>query len=484
MQAIAQANAHALQAFLTTPLDQLIHKDNDGTPRPAAFAGHLPALLAAAAKVRNFSNYGDFAATFDATPFKGKRDFDLHLNSRCIDGVLSGMEIIHVSSGSGGIPTFWGRNLSEELAVAVRFEQIFLDAFEADRVSTLVVVALPMGSYLAQKGYKISIISPGNNIPEILRVITALSPSFQQTVIAGYPPFVKSVIDQGLSLNLPWPSFHIKCIFAGEVFSEEWRHLVAQRAGIQEPLKSIVSIYGTADCGVLGNETVLSATIRSFLASRPELMAKLFGKQRIPSFMQYDPLSRFFETHPEDGTLVVTTMPPADWRMSMPLVRYCIGDSGGVIGFDALMQFLKHEAEFDALNAVGSDSVVRRLPFVWVFGRAFWTVSMYGANVFVENVMVGLEQPSVHNLVTGKFVLSVSDNVDDVRLLVRVELAKGVSGNGDVELRVAESIKHELRRLNSEFKNYVPEEKQVPIVELYEFGDGKWFPIGVKHSYI
>jgi hypothetical protein len=25
----------------------------------------------------------------------------------------------------------------------------------------------------------------------------------------------------------------------------------------------------------------------------------------------------------------------------------------------------------------------RRLPFVFVFGRAFWTVSLYGANVYV-----------------------------------------------------------------------------------------------------
>ena len=35
----------------------------------------------------------------------------------------------------------------------------------------------------------------------------------------------------------------------------------------------------------------------------------------------------------------------------------------------------------------------RMLPFLWIFGRKFWTVSLYGANVFVENVMGGLEQP-------------------------------------------------------------------------------------------
>ena len=34
--------------------------------------------------------------------------------------------------------------------------------------------------------------------------------------------------------------------------------------------------------------------------------------------------------------------------------------------------------------------------------RSFWTVSLYGANVYVENIMSGLEKEEVHNLVTGK----------------------------------------------------------------------------------
>lgn len=38
-------------------------------------------------------------------------------------------------------------------------------------------------------------------------------------------------------------------VLAGEVFSEEWRALMAERAGIDMPLRDIVSIYGTADAG-------------------------------------------------------------------------------------------------------------------------------------------------------------------------------------------------------------------------------------------
>ncbi|KAJ3292700.1 hypothetical protein HDU79_001159 [Rhizoclosmatium sp. JEL0117] len=403
MATVGEHNAQAISAFLTSPLDHLLSEtENDGSIRPSAVKDRFPVLIERARETSIYANVTDF----ESAPFKGKKDFDLSLSARCVRGELDGLEVIHVSSGSGGVPTFWGRNVAEELAVAVRFEHIFRDAFNAHELSTLVVVALPMGSwvgglfttfcvrYLSQKGYKISVISPGNNIPELLRVITSLSPSFHQTVIAGYPPFVKTLIDQGITLNVPWSTFNLRCIFAGEVFSEEWRTLVATRAGIQTPLKNMVSIYGTADCGVLANETLLSATIRNFLASRPDLMKTLFGKERIPSFMQYDPLNRYFERHPTDGSLVVTTMPPPPrGDMAMPLLRYCIGDDGGIIGFDELMVFLKGNG-YDPMVEL-KETRIRKLPFVWVFGRAFWTVSMYGANVYVENIMVGLEQPDV-----------------------------------------------------------------------------------------
>jgi phenylacetate-CoA ligase len=48
---------------------------------------------------------------------------------------------------------------------------------------------------------------------------------------------------------------------------------------------------------------------------------------------------------------------------------------------------------------------------------------------------------------------------------------------------IASSILAQLRRLNSEFANYVPPEYQLPVVTLTETGDAEYFPIGVKHRY-
>lgn len=98
--------------------------------------------------------------------------------------------------------------------------------------------------HLAQKGDPITLITPGNNKNEIFRVIEALGSHFEQGV--------------------DWKRYRIKLIFAGEIFSEEWR-------------------------------------------AHPEAARELFGESRLPTLVQYDPLSRFFEVTPE-----VTLKPMGD----------------------------------------------------------------------------------------------------------------------------------------------------------------------------
>jgi phenylacetate-CoA ligase len=48
------------------------------------------------------------------------------------------------------------------------------------------------------------------------------------------------VIDSGTG----WSAHRIKMVFAGEVFSEEWRDLVASQAGVADPVSDMVSLYG------------------------------------------------------------------------------------------------------------------------------------------------------------------------------------------------------------------------------------------------
>ena len=121
--------------------------------------------------------------------------------------------------------------------------------------------------HLAAKGYPIIAVAPGNNKAEILRVIPELAPHCDQTVLLGYPPFVKDVIDTGIAAGLDWARYAVKLVLAGEVFSEEWRDPGGQRAGMSSPCYDWASLYGTADSWVRGTETPLSVCILRFLAS-------------------------------------------------------------------------------------------------------------------------------------------------------------------------------------------------------------------------
>ncbi|WP_188186770.1 phenylacetate--CoA ligase family protein [Nonomuraea sp. SYSU D8015] len=394
----------------------------------------------------------------------------------CRGGVIGDM--IAVSSGSTGEPSFWPRSASDERVIAARFEEVFRDSFAARERRTLAVVCFALGTWvgglftvnccrhLAERGYPITVIAPGTDRREIARVLPELAPHFDQVVLLGYPPFLKNVID---TEDLPWAAWNVKLVTAGEVFSEEWRTLVAERAGIADPVRGIASLYGTADAGVLGNETALSVEIRRFLSARPDAARELFGESRLPTLVQYDPEVRFFEEH--QGTLLFSG------DNGIPLIRYHIADEGGVIPYDRMLDFVRRHGFEPSVPSP-------ERPFVYVFGRSHFTVSYYGANVYPENIAVGLEQPEVSGSVTGKFVMEVVEDArHDRHLTVTVELMPGEKPADETAQAVGQSILTQLLRLNSEFAAYVPPVQQMPFIRLREAGDPEYFPPGAKHRY-
>ncbi len=405
------------------------------------------------------------------------------LPERCWDGEIAAQAMIAVSSGSTGKPMFWPRSLEHELEVSYRFEHIFRDSFEAHKRTTLAVVCFAMGTwvggmytaqscrYLSGKGYPITLVTPGNNKEEIYRVVTELGAHYEQVVLLGYPPFLKDVISGGVAQGVDWSSCKLKFVFAGEVFSEEWRALLCERAGGVSPVTDTASLYGTADAGVLGNETCLSIRIRQFLSKAPALAESLFGETRLPTLVQYDPNSRYFEE--VDSTLVVSG------DGGVPLIRYHIADKGGVIPFEAMADIVQAHMP----HVVETLKKARPLPFVFLFGRADFTVSYYGANIYPENICVGLEQADINEWVSGKFVLTIKEDDGRHRLQIVVELLPNVDATPQRVARIGESIVAELLRLNSEFANYVPKECRRPDVKLLPFGEPNYFPIGVKHRY-
>src|SRR5215471_5035747 len=205
----------ALTGLMETPLDAALATGGD--PAEAAVA----LFRATAERVPAYRDWLD-ERSFDPKTVRTRDDFAsvpvmtkqnyvarYPLAARCRDGRLEGCDMVAVSSGSTGTPTFWPRALCDEMLVARRFEQVFVDAFRADQKKTLAVVCFALGTWVggmyttnacrlvAARGHPVTVITPGNARDEILRVLRELSPSFDQSVLLGYPPFLKDVIDTG-----------------------------------------------------------------------------------------------------------------------------------------------------------------------------------------------------------------------------------------------------------------------------------------------
>ena len=493
----SQQALEAWQSFLGTPLDTILTRQTEEAPEQAVLALFHTVVTSVPAYRSYLSEQGIDPASvqtiedFKRLPQITKKNYQLRypLKDMCRNGELESCDFIAVSSGSIGKPTFWPRFLSDELRIAARFEQIFHDSFRADEHRTLAVVCFTLGTwvggmftanccrYLSSKGYPITVITPGNNKDEIYRVVTELGGAFEQVVLLGYPPFLKDIVDGGIARGIDWKQYRPKFVMAGEVFSEEWRSLVGERVGSDNPCYASASLYGTADAGVLANETPLSICVRRFLAVTPDAARELFGESRLPTLAQYDPLSRFFEM--DSRSLLFSG------DNGIPLIRYNILDTGGIVRYAEMMAFLAKWGfdPFAELRQHGERGM-RELPFVFVFGRSDFTVSYFGANIYPENVTVGLEQPAVSAAVTGKFVLEVKEDTDQNRLLsVTVELAPRVGESDELRQAIADSILAHLLRLNSEFANYVPAEYRLVQITLKAMGDPEYFPVGVKHRY-
>ena len=487
----------ALRAFHETPLGDLLalHKMSSAD---AAVLSHFHAVArdvpAYAAFLREHGvDAGSVRSIedFRRVPPTTKEDYQRRhpLPDLCRGGALDACDMVAVSSGSTGAPACWPRFVTDELSVAARFEQVLHDGFRADERRTLAVVCFALGTWvggmytaaccrhLAAKGYPLTVVTPGNQKAEILRVLGELRGSYDQVVLLGYPPFLKDVIDAARADGFDWSRPKVRLVMAGEVFSEEWRSLVCARLGTDAPEESTASLYGTADGGVLANETPLSIRIRRFLSGHPAAARELFGEARLPTLCQYDPLHRYFES--DDGDLLFSGDSGA------PLVRYKILDRGGLFSYAGLLSALEDHG-FDPLAGVapGTAARVRDLPFVFVFGRSSFAVSFYGANVYPENVSVGLEQPELAPHVTGKFVMQVVSDADlNAELEIAVELAPGMVASRALEERIAASIRTHVERLNSEYAHYAPEGRRTPRVRLLPTGDPAYFPAGVKHRY-
>jgi len=413
------------------------------------------------------------------------------LHMLCYGGDLFSNQIIASSSGTTGEPFFWPRGPLQDSEGVDTHELIYRDIFRTDQLKTLVVVCFSMGEWVAglftatstlgvaSRGHRLNVITPGLERATAIRSIKALGHYYDQVILAGYPPFLKDVLDDGKEAGINWSKLNTKLLMAGEGISEEWRDYVLKEVGATNPYTDAINIYGCADAAVLGHETPTSILIRRVYNRSPRLRQDFFGTSNLSSLVQYDPSQRYFEA--VDGRLIVTA------QTGIPLIRYDTQDKGGLYTFEELVKPI-HERFTNKLQLISSGhNSWKEHPFIYLEGRSHSVATIYSVNVYPENVKAALVDKQIRRWASGRFTMATGQLANmDQSLVINIELAKGVSEEQvDRELFLGVIVK-KIRKLNAEY-NYlyksVPK-KAEPRIEFIAWGDATYFSRDGKHRWV
>lgn len=432
---------------------------------------------------------------FAALPIVNKKNYlrQYPLHDLCWEGSVTSMNVISVSSGSTGKPFLWPRDIWLEREVDYWYSLTLEDLFNVPEKPSLLLICFAMGMYIAgpftyasclrysQTGRPLTVACPGNRPDEVLQIIRDLWPEYEQIIIGGYPPLVKDIIDIGIEEGIDWKAKTTKLFFGGEGFSEHWRDYVHAKTGHPQRTGGTVNMYGTADAALLGIETPTSVLLRS-LAEGTDARLAFFKDERLPSVLAYNPLFKYFEITQED-TVIFTS------STGVPLIRYDIGDQGGLISYRHaahLIQDSSGQSLQEKLEQEHFSHLDLAFPLVYVFGRKDFTVHLYGANVYPENIKESLEDPLLVSILTGKFIMTVEHTADMTPYLqVRVQCQPDINRTAGLRDQIASKITRTLRQRNSEYDviyNTI-HEKAEPRVILDSYSNQD-YTVNIKHRWV
>jgi phenylacetate-CoA ligase len=326
----------------------------------------------------------------------------------------------------------------------------------------------------------ISIITPGIHKGEIFEALSHLPSHYKQVVLTGYPPFIKDVLDEAPGHGVDLASLHTRVIFAAETFTERFRDYIATAAGIKDVCRDTMNIYGSAELGVMAFETPLTIHARRRDGTGHQLLHRVLGRDdKLPTLAQYDPGHICFEE--QDQRILITG------DNALPLIRYEIGDSGGVFDFEAFVERY-HDLGVDLLGEMPESNPPRPpLPLVYVYERADFATKLYGLFVFPAHVREALEHPSVVKAITGKFTLVTKTNEKlDQFLEINIELRPHTVAPPELANSLRELIVHALVSHNAEYSalHSVTPNRTIPQLVFWPYEHPEYFKPGVKQKWV
>ena len=298
--------------------------------------------------------------------------------------------------------------------------------------------------WLSKQEYQLTSVTPGIEKHDILHILKNLAPNFQNVVLAGYPSFIMDVLRELKTKNISFPK-NLKIITAGDSFSEEWRDSVCKLLGPQARPESIISIYGSADAGVMGFETPFSIFIRREAEKNKIFRSKIFGKnEKTPALVQFDPEHCFVESVKGEILLTAAT--------AIPLIRYNIQDIGKVVSFDEMKTLL---SKYNLAAKSSQKGLLNwNLPFIIKEGRSDVAVTFYALNIYPEHIETALTDKKITNLVSGNFKAynqTIKNNSRE-NLCLEIEMAEKKQPSKSALKKITDALIENLLKINIEFR--------------------------------
>lgn len=409
------------------------------------------------------------------------------------DGALKNPLVWTATSGSTGEPFYFPRRRALDEQYSVIVENYLRSSSHGMESPTLVIVGFGMGVWIGglitYKAFEIaaerlnqpiSIITPGINKPEIFNALRKLAPRFKQTVLIGYPPFVKDILDEAAEQRINIRNLNLRLFFAAEAFTESFRDHLVLKGNIKSPYRDTLNIYGTADIGAMAFESPLSIMIRRNSLKDERLFEMIFSKiGKTPTLAQYDPTFVSFEAVNEEILLTGDN--------ALPLIRYAVGDNGGVI---SMRDMVRRCAIYDfnlIREARKLNLPTSELPFVYVYERSDFSTKLYGAIIYPEHIKEGLGHLSLQPFITGKFsMMTRFDEQHNEYLEVNIEMKRGIQASGQLAKRVQAAVIESLLKRNAEYHNNyrsIPH-RMTPKIKLWKHEDAHYFKPGIKQKWV
>ncbi|MDO8507783.1 MAG: phenylacetate--CoA ligase family protein [bacterium] len=426
--------------------------------------------------VRNVPAFRDFVKDkeikkWSDVPFTDKDTYikKYSTDQRCVGGIIPPREtMIDESSGSTGTPYNWVRSLTERCEAHGSVS--YFATFCFGKKPLLTINAFSMGAWATGLNMGIALLrngivkNTGPDIGKILNTMEFFGPKYNY-LITGYPPFLKELYDYVGKQGFPWDKYHISALMGGEGMSEGLREYL--RPGF----KKIYSGYGATDLEIgIAGETPLTVAIRRLANEKQDFREALFGKDsRLPMLFQYNPVSHFIETT-EDGELVLTI---ARKSVLSPRIKYNVHDEGGVCRYDQMKERLKvagYNIKDFTKDADGRDL---KFPFLWIYGRRDYTVSIMGANIYPEDIEQCLYADKELAKITRSFCQSVSEGKNaQVHPAFYFEITERPTK--ELREKFSKSILEQLMKLNADFREACHEyaDTMKPEIYLFSVGDG------------